>query len=185
MTPTGEAKTVRDLMIPLREYAVVGDTATVSDAIKVLTEAQQRLGANRQPPRAVLVTNQQQDVIGQLEFIDFLKALEPKYNLLGDLGRLSRAGVSDEIIGTILEHVRFWQGDLNDVCRRVRGIKVTDVMHPIMQSIDAETLLSDAVHKIVMWQTMRALVTAGGKVVGVLRLADLFHEIAKYLSEDD
>ena len=172
-------KAVRDLMIPLDEYALVSHKAGLREAIRVLKKAQARpVTIDRLPPRAVLIIDDDKMVIGQVELIDILKALEPKYSMLGDMSALSRAGVNDELINSLIANLRFWQGDLKDACQRVGGMKITEIMHPLKESLDENTPLADAIHRIVMWHTMRILVTRKGTVVGVLRLVDLFSEVA-------
>lgn len=176
-----EGKTVRELMIPLDEYAVVSSDETLADAVKALRQAGHRLQSDRQPARAVLVADSEGNITGQLGHLEVLQALEPRYCLLGDLGSLSRAGVSQELFASLIDNLSFWRGDLTVVCNRARSIKVSELMRPIDESISEETPLWQAIHKIVMWQSMRALVTRGGQVVGVLRLADLFAEVADFI----
>jgi predicted transcriptional regulator len=171
---TVENVKVGDLMIPLHEYAVVAEEAILGDMIRALKQAQARLGPKRQPPRAVLVIDRGGKVIGQLGYLDFLKALEPKYNLLGDLDILSQAGVSDELIDSIINDLQFFQGSVSEACRRSRKVKIKEIMRPLNESIDENASLSDAIHKFVMWQTPRILVTRQQEVAGILRLADLF-----------
>ena len=165
---------VGDLMIPLYVYAVVAEEAVLVDIINALKQAQTRLGSELQPPRAVLVVDRGGKVIGQLGYLDFLQALEPKYNLLGDLGILARAGVSNELVDSIIDDLRFFQGSVSDACRRARSVKIKDIMRSLNESIDENASLSEAIHKFVMWQAPRILVTRQKEAVGVLRLADLF-----------
>jgi len=124
-------------------------------------------------------------VIGQLGHLEILQALEPSFGLLGDLGALSKAGVDDESVGSLIENLSFWRGDLEDVCERARRIKVSELMRPTGESIDEDALLLEATHKIVMSRSMRVLVTRGGRVVGVLRLADLFAEVGDIIDADE
>lgn len=51
------AKTVKDLMVPLDNYAVVPEDATLLDAIAALEKSQKNLPTGRQPHRAVLVVD--------------------------------------------------------------------------------------------------------------------------------
>ena len=53
-----ETKTVKDLMLPLEEYAVVHEDATLREAMMALDQAQNRVHAGRQPHRAVLVADE-------------------------------------------------------------------------------------------------------------------------------
>ncbi|HDL03904.1 MAG: hypothetical protein DRP46_06750 [Candidatus Zixiibacteriota bacterium] len=179
-------KYVRELMIPLHEYAVVSHNATIQEAIKTLKQAQDRpISMDRLPPRAVLIVDDDKKVIGQMELMDVLKSLEPKYSMLGDISALSRAGVNEELINSLIDNLRFWQGDLIDACRRVRSMKITEIMHPLNESLDEDTPLSDAIHRVVVWQTARSLVTRKGEVIGILRLADLFAEVADCIDETE
>ncbi len=47
---------VKELMVPLEEYAILSEEATLLDAVHALAEAQTKLPPDRQPHRAVLVT---------------------------------------------------------------------------------------------------------------------------------
>jgi predicted transcriptional regulator len=80
-----------------------------------------------------------------------------------------------------MEHYRFFQEDLRDLCSRSSRLLVKEVMRPVQQSIDENAALPEAIHKIVMWQTLFILVTRGAEVVGLLRLSDLFDAIAAEL----
>ena len=71
---------VKELMVPLNEYASVSEDATLADAIISLEKAQQSFDHTKYRHRAVLVLDQRQQVIGKISQIDALKALEPKYN---------------------------------------------------------------------------------------------------------
>lgn len=174
-------KQVKDLMVPIDQYAVVSQTATVHDAIMALDEAQKNLPPGRQPYRAVLVIDAQKNVIGKIGQLGFLKALEPKYNVLGDMEKLARAGVSPEVIASMMDHYRLFQDNLSDLCERASTMRVAAVMRPVTESIDADAPLSDAIHQLVVQQTLSVLVRRCGRTVGLLRLSDLFDAVAEYV----
>ena len=177
------AKKVKDLMLPLDEYAIVNEEATLLEAVLALDEAQEKLPANMQPHRAVLVVNFEGKVVGKLGHLAFLRALEPKYSLLGDLPTLSRAGLSSEFVTSMIENMRLWQEDLTDVCKQACHTKVKKVMRPVAENIDENASLSEAIHKMIMWQTLSILVKRRDEVVGILRLSDLYAELAKTMKE--
>ena len=89
-----EFKEIRELMLPLSDYAVVSHEATLVEALEALKSASERIQVDRLPPRAVLVIDEHKKIIGQMGHLDFLRALEPKYNMFGDLSALSRAATS-------------------------------------------------------------------------------------------
>jgi CBS domain-containing protein len=176
-----ERKVVKDLMLSLEEYAVVPEDATLQEAIEALDEAQRKVPPGRQPHRAVLVVDKRGKVVGKVGHLAFLKALEPKYMFLGNVEALSRAGLSEEFIQSMMENLRFWKRSLDETCSAARRLKVKDIMHPAEHSIDENGTLAEALHKFIVWQTLSLLVTRRGEVVGILRLSDLFDEMARYI----
>lgn len=171
-------KHVKDLMLPLSEYAIVSKEDTLLDALQALDKAQSRLPSGRQPHRAVLVKDENDRIVGKLGHLGFLKALEPKYTILGDVERLSKSGLSGEFIETMMESFNFWRDDLAEICRRAQIIKIIQVMNPVEESIDENTSLAEVIHRMVLLQTLSILVTRNSHVVGILRLSDLFTKVA-------
>jgi CBS domain-containing protein len=174
-------KKVGDLMVPLDAYPVVGEDATLLEVVTALDEGQKRLPSGRQPYRAVLVVDKRRKIVGKIGQFAFLAALEPKYNLLGDLKKLQTSGLSPEIVSTVMEHYQFFEEDLADLCQRCSAMKAGDAMHPLSESVEESASISDAIHKIVMWQHQSLLVTRGNEVVGLIRLSDLYDEIAQQM----
>jgi CBS domain-containing protein len=172
-------KLVRDLMVLLDDYAVVDQDASLLDAVKALEKSQKNLPPQRQPHRAVLVVDEKRNVIGKIGQLAFLRALEPKYKIIKDFDKLAKAGVSGEFVSSMMEHFRLFEEGLDDLYRKARGILARDVMHPVEESIDENATLSEAVHKIVIYQTLSILVTKDKKVIGLLRLSDLFDEVIR------
>jgi CBS domain-containing protein len=172
---------VKDVMIPLKEYPVVSEDATLVDALLALDEANSRLPAGRQPYRAVLVAERRGHVVGKLGQWALLMALEPKYAVHGDMGKLARAGVDPALIESMMEHYRFFQDGLSDLCARAAGIGVREIMRPAGDSVDEGAPLSHAIHKMVLGQTLSILATRGEEVVGLVRLSDLFDVVSDYM----
>ena len=170
---------VRDLMVPLSTYATVNHHDTVAQGIEALDASRERMQSRGQPARAVLVTDDEGRVVGQVGHADFLKALEPKFNLLGDIDAIARAGVSEEFVDSLVENLSFFRGALDELCLRASQLEIRLVMRPVRESIEEDAPLSEAVHRLVMWQTMRVLVTRKGVTVGILRLADVFEEVSR------
>jgi CBS domain-containing protein len=183
MEGTLDSRRVKDLMLSLNEYAVVSEDTTFREALLMLDRAQRELPPGRQPHRAVLVVNREGKIVGKAGQLAFLKALEPKYGALGDLGTLARAGVSHEFVTSIMENLRFWQDRISTNCQRASTTKIKDFMVPATECIDEDAPLTEAIHRIVVGQTLSLLVTRNAEIVGILRLSDLFGEIASYVRE--
>lgn len=178
-----DSKKVKDLMVPLDEYAVVPETASLIDAVKALDEAQKNLPRGKQPYRAVLVADRNSKIIGKIGQLAFLKALEPKFSVLADMEKLVQANVSSELMSSMLEHYRFFQSDLDDLCWRATSLSVKDIMHPLSDSIDENALLREAISRIVIQQELSLLVSRGSDIVGLVRLSDLFDEISLVMKD--
>jgi CBS domain-containing protein len=177
-------RTAGDLMVPLDEYPTVSEQATLADAVAALGQALAHMPAGRAPYRAVLVVSAEGQVIGKLGQLGFLKALEPKYALLGsDIERLTHAGVSTSFIDSMMEHHRFFDDALPDLCRHRRTMPVREAMDPITEAIDAGTPLGQAIHQLIVRQKLSLLVTRGGRAIGLLRLSDLFDEVVSAMGE--
>ncbi|MEW6238371.1 MAG: CBS domain-containing protein [Candidatus Omnitrophota bacterium] len=170
---------VKDLMLPINEYPCASIDAVLTDAIRALYESQAKAASDREPYRAVLIVDHNQRVVGKIGQLGFLKALEPRFNLLGDRENLDKAGLGPEFLDWMIDNLRFWQEDFNLLCQRARSIGVEKIMQPVDEGIDADASLADAVHQFVMRQTLSLLVTSQGEIVGILRLSDLFHAAAE------
>jgi len=176
---------VKDIMVPIEEYTVVSMNSTLREALKELSTKIDQTPAGQHPHRAVLAVNSKGNVVGKLGLLTFLKALEPKYGNLGDIERLSRAGVSVEFLDSMMEELGFWQEGANIICQRANEIRVKDVMKHVEENIDEDALLFESMHKIIMWQALSILVTKDGKVTGVLRLSDLFKAVSEYILSEE
>ncbi len=180
---------IKDLMVPLEEYATVPEEATLFEAVSALERAQETLDRKRYLylHRAVLVYDKNHKIIGKVSQLDVLRALEPKYEDLGDLGRLSRAGFSPRFLKTMLKQESLWDSPLRDICTKAASFKVKTFMHTPTEGeyIDEDASLDEAIHLLVMGHHQSLLVTRGKEkeIVGVLRLTDVFAEIFQIMKQ--
>ena len=70
---------VADIMVPLEEYAVVDEDATVVDALRALQSSQEKLEVGRAPHRAILVRDRNGVIVGKLHHFAFLRALVERF----------------------------------------------------------------------------------------------------------
>lgn len=180
-----EHKKVKDLMVPLSEYPKVKTDASLLYAVKVLHEARKNSPSRRQPFQAVLVIDGQDNIIGKIGQAAILKALEPESHVSADLDTLNKAGVSSEDLDRAMEHYRILQQDLTDLCASAGNIRVQQIMHPVTEHIDEETALCEAIHQIVLKQTLSILVTRNSVPVGLIRLSDMCDEAINFMISMD
>ena len=96
---------VKDLMVPIEEYATVSEDATLFEAVMALETAQEALDLKKYKylHRAVLAYDKNKKIVGKLSQFDALRALEPKYVDMGDLRSITRAGFSPDFLKEMIE----------------------------------------------------------------------------------
>lgn len=171
---------VKEFMIPIEEYPKVNHNANLYEAITALRGAHELWKDRTYRPRAVLVTDDKGDIIGKLSLWDCLRALEPKYGKIGDFNRLSHFGLSPEFIRSMVVQNELWTDPLDTLCAKAGLVLVGDFISLPGEDafIGEENSLGEAVHQLVMGKHMALLVTKDKKVVGCLRLCDVFDYIA-------
>ena len=170
---------VKDLMVPLSEYATVPEDATLYEAVMALEKAQAAFDHTRYRHRALLVLNTNQQVVGKISQLDALKALEPKYEqMLGREG-MAHSGLTREFMKSLMAHYDLWSGAMSDICKKAATLKVKDFMHEPTEGehVDEDATLDEAVHQLVLGRHQSLLVTRKQHIVGILRLTDVFAAI--------
>jgi CBS domain-containing protein len=168
-------------MVPLEEYATVDEEATLYEAVIALEKAQEDLDRSfyKYLHRAILVLDADKNVVGKISQLDVLAALEPKYREMDDLDKLSRTGFSPEFMKSMLDQYALWDKPLNQICSKGVNIKVKVFMHTPTEGeyIQEDASLGEAIHQMVLGHHQSLLVTGENKIVGILRLTDVFMKI--------
>ena len=172
---------VKDLMVPLEEYATVSHRSSLYEAVLALEKAQEELEKIHTAylHRAVLVYDDNKKIIGKISQLDVLTALEPKYGEMGHSRSMSRVAFSPQFLKNMMETYSLLSESLETVCRRARDISVKDIMYTPSEGeyVDENASLREAIHQFVMGHHQSLLVTRGGSIIGVLRLTDVFKEV--------
>lgn len=171
-------KRVRDLMLALSEYATIDADRTIQEALQALSKAQLGLDNDRHHHRAVLVIEQDGRVIGKLSHWAVLRALQPKFLRQADLESMVRAGVPEEFVESMRKQVVGYAGNLERMCHHAAQVKARDAMVPVLESIEDLAPLTEAIQEMILKHCQSMLVTRAGEVIGILRLSDVFDEIA-------
>ena len=173
--------TVRDLMIPLSEYATVSEEATLYEAVIALEKAQDKFDPTKYRHRAILVFGKNNQIMGKISQLDVLKSLEPKYAGILESEMLSHDDLSPRFIKSVLEQYSLWKHSLNDICEKAAKLKVKDIMYTPTEGeyVDESASLAEAIHQLLMGYHQSLLVTKAEQIVGILRLTDVFKEICE------
>lgn len=167
---------VKDLMVPISEYATVPQGSTLYDAILALEKAQEEFESNQYQHRAILVLDNSKQVIGKLSQMDVLRALEAKDIDLNEIKKLSQYGFSDRLIRNLQTEKRLQGAPLTELAASASQHKVEDFMQAPTEGeyVDGEILLDVAIQQLVLGNHLSLLVTQNKKIVGILRLTDVF-----------
>ena len=169
---------VKDLMVPLSEYATVTEDATLYDAVLSLEEAQEKFEDKhtRYRHRAILMLDKNGKVVGKLSQLDVLRALEPKYKDMIEGAGSHRYGFTKKFMKSMLEDYNLFANPLDEICRKAGEQPVKRFMQTPTEGeyVSEDASLEAAIHQLIMGNNQSLLVTRDEKIVGILRLTDVF-----------
>lgn len=184
---------VKNLMVPLSEYATVSENATLIEAVDALEKAQAAFDEKRYRHRAVLVYDESGRIVGKISQHDLIEALEPNYKKLKQKngtgqGSLHRLGFSDKYIGTTLEQYNLWENALESLCENAVRLVVKSFMYTpdAGEYVREDQTMDKAIHQMISGHHHSLLVTSAADehvIVGVLRLTDVFDFVSTALRE--
>lgn len=178
---------VKDLMVPISEYATVPEGATLFEAVLALENAQEQFHQNRYSHRAVLIMDKNKKVIGKLSQMDFLTALEPNDETLEQIRKIKQFGFTRKAVALQQETYLKTSPPILDVYGIAAKEKVTRFMQRPTEGeyVDENASLDMALHQLTAGSNLSLLVTRGADIVGVLRLADVFAAVYHTMKESE
>ena len=177
-----EERKVKDLMVPIAEYATVNEDATLKEALAALDKAQKQHDDDQYAHRAIIVIDREQQVVGKISQIDVLKALEPKYMDLCEPGTdsgMGRYGFTKKFFADMCTQYNLWSTSMDQLVKNAAGRPVKSFMYKPKEGeyITEDGTMEEAIHLLVVGRHQSLLVLKDKKIVGVLRLVDMFREI--------
>lgn len=169
---------IKDLMVPLSEYAVISEDSSLYEAVLILEKAQQEFDQTRYRHRAILVEDKDHIIIGKLGQLDVLRALEPKYEEMksSDSPGMAKYGFSRKFLLSLLDTYELFDKPLDDICKKAGHLNVSKYMHRLTEGeyIEEDAALDKAIHFMVVGHHQSLMVTRDEKIIGILRLTDVF-----------
>jgi predicted transcriptional regulator len=153
----------KDLMIPLQEYLRPG--TTLKEAANVLRRAKR--DEIREGVKGLPVLDDDEKMIGFLSMGDILKAVFPAYMSLMDLGDFT------------------WDGMVEDMARKAKDRKVSEMMTKNVVTVHEDAPLMECVDHMLKNNVKRLpVITAEGRVVGMLYERDVFYAITRAMLDE-
>ena len=176
---------VKELMVPLSEYATVPEGSTLFDAVLALEKAQEEFDHTKYKHRGILILDKKKRVIGKLGQLDVLRALEPKDEDPGELDELNQFGFSSNFDHKLRKQRRMKATPLKDICSKASKLRVEDFMQTPSEGefIEQEASLEIAVMQLVLGHHISLLVTRDKEILGILRLTDAFAAVFHTMKE--
>lgn len=162
------AKTVRDILVPIADFPVIAPSATLREAYALL---QGRHAAGGWRYRHMLVLDEGGMVAGVLSLQDMLRALMPEY-IKASLRQDQAGGGDDRAL------VALWQEGFAAQCRLAADLPVSACMTEVRHTVDAADPLTRAAYLMILRGVHMLPVLDGARVVGVVRIVDVFNQAA-------
>ncbi len=184
-----KSQKVLDFMVSLSDYATVYENDNLSDAIKALKSAQENYIKKSNKHRAILVYNNEGVITGKVSAFDILRSLEPKYSQFGETNKdsigLSRFGHNKKFLSSLFDQYNLWEESLSDLVKKASILKIKDIMYTPAEGefVNEYTPIAEAIHQFILGHHQSLLVLKANKIVGILRLSDMFEEICNLITE--
>lgn len=173
----GEMKRLGEIMIPVEEYPSVRDNATLREAITIIKNARLEVDRRKSLPRELIVFDEIQVMVGTLKRRDIMRGLEPNFLVSEPLEyRYKQFDVAVDADLSMLTFDRFVNG-----IREHANRPVSDVMRPVESILDADDHVIRVTYEMVSENLALIPVVRDGRLVGVVRSVDVFHEITRVL----
>lgn len=164
-------KTVRDLMIPLEDYPHIPYWFTLRQAMAIIREATIKFEGAFEP-RAVLVFDEKYQLMGMLTLRDIITGLEPRF-------------LQETSFVKMDPSLAILMGDLfGPNMRKASQRPVSEVMSPIQATVSGDSPIVKALYLMIKENVGLIPVIQDDKVAGMVRLSDLFAEVAKVVLGD-
>lgn len=179
-------KKVRDIMVPLADYATTSPEKTLKEAVlemrKIYCEIE--VGACTEAGhRTSLVLDEDNSLVGIIDFRVILKTLIPE--IAGSFSeKISAIGASIAFAEAGAPELDESEAGFNERVTRYAETKVGDMMLKIHgKGIQAEERLINALKMMYRWKVTVIPVYDGEELVGALRDSDLFLATASILNQ--
>jgi len=170
-------KSAGDLMIPLKKYPNIPAWFTLRQAVAKIENSVIDIEGQKSLPRALLVLDEKNQLLGIVRRRDILRVLKPKF--LQDISLSNQKKLFDIEVDPGLAAISF--GEDKKIIQEQAEQLVSEVMLPIIATVNYNDQLGKIIFLMISKDLNLLPVLRDQKVVGVVRSVDVFHEVAKLL----
>ncbi len=164
---------VRDFYIPITDYPHVSVSASICDAIQMMHNSL----IEGHKYRTILVTDDDQHLQGYLSLRDLTRAIGPKYlskKAPDYKGHQPFMGISEDFTALSL----IWQEGFTLKIMEEARKPVSDVLTLIKNTVSLNDPFAKCAYLLLVEDVLILPVVDDDKVIGVVRLVDIFERIA-------
>jgi CBS domain-containing protein len=165
---------IKDILIPLKEYPSIRDNATLRDAFAALHKYQTD---PHHSYRHVLVLDEADHLVGQLGMHDLLRGLLPEF--LQQHGHFEGGAQPDYPSLALI-----WQETCETQCQEAADKPVLPFLGTVKNKVRVEDPLTLAAYFMATSRASILPVIEGKRVIGVVRLLDVFNSASKVVLHD-
>jgi len=166
----------RDVLIPLDKYPHLPYWFTLKQAIAEMEGAVLEIDGRISLPRMLLVFDEKYQLMGMARRRDILKGLEPTF--LREKPLQYRKKLWDVQVDPELSELSYGK-IVEAVVKLAEETAISEVMLPIAATVDYDDHIVRVIYEMNKHNLSLLPVLKEGKVVGVVRSVDVFHEVAK------
>lgn len=179
-----KSRRVKDLMIPIADYATIKAEATIGEALAALENQNRRHGDKPYRHQSLIVIDAKRHAVGRLSQVDIMRAMEPRYMEIGDASWVRKSVFDRRALTEMREKFELWERPLEDMCRDIGQLKVKDYMQVPSDGefVEEDDTMNVAMHRTIMGRHHSLLVIRNREIVGILRSTDLFNTLYETLA---
>lgn len=172
-----ESMVVADIMIPLSDYPHVSVDTSLRDTIDLMNHTQLIARGKKSMPRAVLVFDADEKLVGIARRRDILRGLEPKFLINHPLEyRKKLFDVKVDPNLSLLNYDKIVAG-----IQEQANNPVKEIMRPIKTTVEHDDHLIKVIYELVDNNISLIPVLRDETVVGIIRTVDAFRELSMLL----
>lgn len=163
----------RDFMVPIEEYPHIEASSSICDAMLMMHSNL----AEAHKYRTILVTDEKQHLLGYLSLRDLIRAVGPRYlrkEAPDYKGHQPFRGIPSDLSALSL----IWQEGFTVKIREEARKSVGDMMTLIENTASPEDPFAKCIYLMLMQDELIIPVEDSDKVIGVIRMVDIFELIA-------
>jgi Mg/Co/Ni transporter MgtE len=170
----------RDFMIPIEAYPHISASSSICDAMSLMRTSL----ADERKFRTILVIDEYQHLLGYLSLRDLIRAVGPRYlrkEAPNYRGHQPFQGISTDLTALAL----IWQEGFSVKIREEAQKPVKEVMTLIERTVSPEDSFAKCTYLMLVQNELIIPVAESERVIGVIRLVDIFELIADTLCEQE